>query len=71
MRGQYTGGMKTRLPIALAMLGLFSLAGCGQKGPLVMPPEGVAGDLPVPVEAELDEDAWDEGLDDGNPDPRR
>lgn len=58
--------MRNKLSIfAIALSGLFALAGCGQKGPLFLPgdPSEIQTEIPRQVPATEDEDDEEENLD--------
>ena len=49
-RSPYTGGMlRTGIPLIVAFAFAFTLAGCGMKGDLYLPPEEPAADVAAPL----------------------
>lgn len=63
--------MKASLYLLLLVVAV-ALAGCGTKGPLVLPPSNVPADQPRTPDEPLDDDEWvEEPLwDDGGPQGR-
>ena len=56
-RSPYTGGMlRTGIPLIVAFAFAFTLAGCGMKGDLYLPPEEPAESTSLPAPVETDQD---------------